>query len=245
LFRLSKIRKALKYSESEIRKAAETVRVTNEIKNRFLSNMSYNIRTPLNNVVGFSQLIASEPNIDEKTREEYSAIIHQSSERLMRLVNDVLDLSRLEAKMMKFQIQDYDAVSLCNEVCYMARMNNEKTGIQVRFTPEVESLSLRTDTTRLGYALLSTLTYPHEHETEGQQEERIIRFTLSRKGEMLYFRILNSPLADEAFTSQETGIRHEINQLLLAYFGGSYQVNARGTEGPEIVFTYPIASESE
>ncbi len=44
---------------------------------------------------------------------------------------------------------------------------------------------------------------------------------------MLYFRILNSPLADEAFTSQETGIRHEINQLLLAYFGGSYQVNAR------------------
>ena len=63
LFRLSKIRKALKYSESEIRKAAETVRVTNEIKNRFLSNMSYNIRTPLNNVVGFSQLIASEPNI--------------------------------------------------------------------------------------------------------------------------------------------------------------------------------------
>ena len=118
--------------------------------------MSYNIRTPLNNVVGFSQLIASEPNIDEKTREEYSAIIHQSSERLMRLVNDVLDLSRLEAKMMKFQIQDYDAVSLCNEVCYMARMNNEKTGIQIRFTPEVESLSLRTDTTRLGYALLST-----------------------------------------------------------------------------------------
>lgn len=122
----------------------------------------------------------------------------------------------------------------------MARMNNEKTGIQIRFTPEVESLSLRTDTTRLGYALLSTLAYPHEHE-----EERIIRFTLSRKGEMLYFRILNSPLADEAFTSQETGIRHEINQLLLAYFGGSYQVNARGTEGPEIVFTYPIASESE
>ena len=85
----------------------------------------------------------------------------------MRLVNDVLDLSRLEAKMMKFQIQDYDAVALCNEVCYMARMNNEKTGIQVRFTPEVESLSLRTDTTRLGHALLSSLTYPHEHETEG------------------------------------------------------------------------------
>ena len=245
LFRLFKIRKALKYSESEIRKAAETVRVTNEIKNRFLSNMSYNIRTPLNNVVGFSQLIASEPNIDENTREEYSAIIHQSSEKLMRLVNDVLDLSRLEAKMMKFQIQDYDAVALCNEVCYMARMNNEKTGIQIRFTSEVDSLSLHTDTTRLGHALLSTLTYPQEYEPEEQPEERIIYFTVSRNGGMLQFRILNSPLADENFTSQESIIRHEINQLLLAYFGGIYQVNAQGTEGSEIVFAYPIASESE
>lgn len=245
LFRLFKIRKALKYSESEIRKAAETVRVTNEIKNRFLSNMSYNIRTPLNNVVGFSQLIASEPNIDENTREEYSAIIHQSSEKLMRLVNDVLDLSRLEAKMMKFQIQDYDVVALCNEVCYMARMNNEKTGIQIRFTSETDSLSLRTDTTRLGHALLSTLTYPQEYEPEEQPEERIIYFTVSRNGGMLQFRILNSPLADESFTSQETIIRHEINQLLLAHFGGIYQVDAQGTEGPEIVFTYPIASESE
>ena len=252
LFRLFKIRKALKYSESEIRKAAETVRVTNEIKNRFLSNMSYNIRTPLNNVVGFSQLIASEPNIDENTREEYSAIIHQSSEKLMRLVNDVLDLSRLEAKMMKFQIQNCemreicnDAVALCNEVCYMARMNNEKTGIQIRFTSEVDSLSLHTDTTRLGHALLSTLTYPQEYEPEEQPEERIIYFTVSRNGGMLQFRILNSPLADENFTSQESIIRHEINQLLLAYFGGIYQVNAQGTEGSEIVFAYPIASESE
>ena len=117
----------------------------------------------------------------------------------MRLVNDVLDLSRLEAKMMKFQIQDYDAVALCNEVCYMARMNNEKTGIQIRFTSEVDSLSLHTDTTRLGHALLSTLTYPQEYEPEE----------------------------------------------LLAYFGGIYQVNAQGTEGSEIVFAYPIASESE
>ncbi len=74
------VRKALKYAENEIRKTTENVRETNEIKNRFLSNMSYNIRTPLNNVVGFSQLIASEPNIDKEIRQEYSNIIHKSSE---------------------------------------------------------------------------------------------------------------------------------------------------------------------
>lgn len=244
MFRLSIVRKALKCSENEIRNAADTVRKTNEIKNRFLSNMSYNIRTPLNNVVGFSQLIACELNIDEETRKEYSNIIHQSSDRLMRLVNDVLNLSRLEAQMMKFQIQVYDVVELCKEACYMANMKNGETGIRVEFSTEVEAQSIRTDSAQLTQALLSMLTYPPEHQQEDKQE-RIIRFILSRKDDAFYFRINNSPLADMAFASQETVIRHEINQLLLTHFGGSYQVDAQAPEGPEIVFTYPIASESE
>lgn len=250
LFRLLKIRKALRYSENEIRIAVETVRQTNEIKDRFLSNMSYNIRTPLNNVVGFSQLIASEPNIEEETREEYAEIIRLSSDKLMRLVNDVLDLSRLEAKMMKFQIQVYDAVTLCNEVCYMARMKNEKSNICVQFSSEVESLSLRTDIARLGQALLSTLTYPHgysqeQQEQQSEQPKRIIRFSLSSNGEMLCFSITNSPLADETFSSQESVIRHEINYLLLAHSQGDYQVKANTDAEAEIVFTYPITHESE
>ena len=162
----------------------------------------------------------------------------------MRLVNDVLDLSRLEAQMMKFQIQVYDAVELCNEACYMARMKNETTGIQVRFYTETKSQPVRTDTTRLTQMILSTLVYPHEYQQD-QKQERVIRFILSRKDEMLHFQIINSPLADTTFVSQETVIRHEINQLLLTHFGGTYQINTQTPEGPEIVFTYPIASDSE
>lgn len=166
--RLFMIRKALKHSEYEIRKAMEAVRQTNEMKNRFLSKMSYNIRTPLNNVVGFSQLIACEPNIDKETRQEYTNIIHQSSEKLMKLVNDVLDLSRLEAQMMKFQVQDYDVIELCKEVCYMARVQNEQTGINVDFSTEIDSpIIIHTDTRRLTQALLSALVYPQEHHKRG------------------------------------------------------------------------------
>ena len=210
--RLFMVRKALKYAENEIRKTTENVRKTNEIKNRFLSNMSYNIRTPLNNVVGFSQLIASEPNIDKEIRQEYSNIIHKSSEKLMRLVNDVLDLSRLEAQMMKFQLQDYDATTLCKEACSMAQMRNEETGIQIEFSSETDA-QIHTDTMRLTQALISVLVYPQEH-----RQARIIRFTLSQNENMLCFRITNSPLADHAFVSQETIIRHDINLLLLKHF---------------------------
>ena len=239
--RLFMIRKALKHSEYEIRKAMEAVRQTNEMKNRFLSKMSYNIRTPLNNVVGFSQLIACEPNIDKETRQEYTNIIHQSSEKLMKLVNDVLDLSRLEAQMMKFQIQDYDVIELCKEVCYMARVQNEQTGINVDFSTEIDSpIIIHTDTRRLTQALLSALVYPQEH-----RQERNIRFILSREGDVLHFQINNSPLVDPSFVSQETIIRHDINLLLLQHFGGNYFINQKTPENPEIVFIYPIGSESE
>ena len=239
--RLFMIRKALKHSEYEIRKAMEAVRQTNEMKNRFLSKMSYNIRIPLNNVVGFSQLIACEPNIDKEARQEYTNIIHQSSEKLMKLVNDVLDLSRLEAQMMKFQVQDYDVIELCKEVCYMARVQNEQTGINVDFSTKIDSpIIIHTDTRRLTQALLSALVYPQEH-----RQERYIRFILSREKDVLHFQINNSPLADPAFVSQETIIRHDINLLLLQHFGGDYFVNQEAPENPEIVFIYPISSESK
>ena len=239
--RLFVIRKALKHSEYEIRKATETVRQTNEMKNRFLSKMSYNIRIPLNNVVGFSQLIACEPNIDKEARQEYTNIIHQSSEKLMKLVNDVLDLSRLEAQMMKFQVQDYDVIELCKEVCYIARVQNEQTGINVDFSTKIDSpIIIHTDTRRLTQALLSALVYPQEH-----RQERYIRFILSREEDVLHFQICNSPLADPAFVSQETIIRHDINLLLLQHFGGDYFVNQETPENPEIVFIYPISSESK
>ena len=239
--RLFMIRKALKHSECEIRKATETVRQTNEMKNRFLSKMSYNIRIPLNNVVGFSQLIACESNIDKEARQEYTNIIHQSSEKLMKLVNDVLDLSRLEAQMMKFQVQDYDVIELCKEVCYMARVQNEQTGINVDFSTKIDSpIIIHTDTRRLTQALLSALVYPQEH-----RQERYIRFILSRGKDVLHFQISNSPLADPAFVSQETIIRHDINLLLLQHFGGDYFVNQETPENPEIVFIYPISSESK
>lgn len=239
--RLFVIRKALKHSEYEIRKATETVRQTNEMKNRFLSKMSYNIRILLNNVVGFSQLIACEPNIDKEARQEYTNIIHQSSEKLMKLVNDVLDLSRLEAQMMKFQVQDYDVIELCKEVCYIARVQNEQTGINVDFSTKIDSpIIIHTDTRRLTQALLSALVYPQEH-----RQERYIRFILSREEDVLHFQICNSPLADPAFVSQETIIRHDINLLLLQHFGGDYFVNQETPENPEIVFIYPISSESK
>lgn len=241
MLRIFRVRKALKIAESETRKATRIAEKANETKNHFLANMSYNIRIPLNGVVGFSQLIASEPNMDEDTRKEFSAIIQKNTEELMQLVNDVLDLSRLEANMMKFQIQEYDAVALCNDAVYMARMRNEET-IEIYFDTHIETQPITTDTGRLIQALVSTLTYPQKNTTH-----REITFTLTRddSGKQICFRISNSPLADPEFNSQKVSIRHDINRLLLLHFGGSYNITPDEQGRPVINFTYPLDIISE
>lgn len=237
MFRNAHVRKMLKHSENEIRKATQTVYETNEMKNHFLSNMSYNIRIPLNNVVGFSQLLSLEPDIDDDTRKEYAGIIKTSSEELMTLVNDVLDLSRLEARMMKFQMQEYDIVALCNEVLYMMGMKEDQAGIELHFHSDIESLIIQTDTARITQSILSALSY-----SKPCKKKREVRFTLSytEDGTAFCIRVCNSPLVDLTFTNQRTIVRNQINQLLWEHFGGSYQIEEKTPEGPTVVFCYPI-----
>lgn len=236
-FRIFQIRKALKRSEQQTREATQIAEAANEMKNHFLSTMSYNIRIPLNGVVGFSQLITQDTDMDEETRKEYSVIIQKNSEELMRLVNDVLDLSRLEADMMKFQMQEYDILSLCSDILYMARERNGET-IIVDFNLQIETTqTITADTARLMQAILSTLVYPQPCD-----KKRTIRFTLALNTEThsIHIGIHNSPLADPKFLSQEVSIRHDINRLLLKHFGGTYTVMPDTPGGPTIVFTYPL-----
>ena len=159
----------------------------------------------------------------------------------MQLVNDVLDLSRLEANMMKFQIQEYDAVALCNDAIYIARMRNEEA-IEIHFDTPIETQPITTDTGRIIQALVSTLTYPQK-----STKRREITFTLTRDdtGKQLCFRISNSPLADPEFNSQQVSIRHDINHLLLLHFGGSYSITTDEQGRSVIIFTHPLDIISE
>ncbi|MEG2126439.1 MAG: HAMP domain-containing sensor histidine kinase [Bacteroides sp.] len=241
MFRIIHIRKALNLSEHQTRESTRIAEEANEMKNRFLFNMSYNIRIPLNGVVGFSQLIASEPCIDEDSRKEYCTIIQKNSEELMRLVNDVLDLSRLEAKMMKFQMQECDVTELFNDVVYTSQVHSDND-TRLLFQNEIEGTqTLTIDQSRLTQALLSTLVLP-------QQSNKVheIKCTLSMDNntKAIRFCINNSPLADPQNFSQEVSIRHDINRLLLEHFGGSYTVMAGAPEGPTILFTYPLTISS-
>lgn len=237
VIRIYYVRKKLKKEEEEIRKMSRIAEEANEVKSRFLVNMSYNIRIPLNNVLGFSQLMTTDPeSMDAAQWKEYSEIIQTNSAELIQLVNDVLDLSRLEAGRTKWQMQEHEIISLCSDVLSMVRMKYGDK-IQTDFHTEIESQPLQVDTARFTQLILSTLVY-----TDPCEEKRTVSLYLNRdtQKELFVFRIVNSPLADPALQTQKAEIRHSINRLTIEYFKGKYTIQPNAPEGPTLLFTYPF-----
>lgn len=235
--RIYHVRKKLKKEEEESRAMSLIAEEANEVKSRFLANMSYNIRIPLNNVLGFSNLMTTDmESIDSEQWKAYTEIIQTNSAELIQLVNDVLDLSRLEAGKTKWQMGECDMIQLCKDSIGMVHMRcGDK--IQVLFQTDIESLLLEADSNRLMQLILSTLIH-----TDPCEDKRTVSFSLYRDTEKkwLVFHMTNSPLADPKFQTQKTEIRHNINRMTIEYFRGTYTIEPETPEGPAITFTYPI-----
>lgn len=232
-------RKWLQQDEKEMRKLAIIAEEANEVKSRFLANMSYNIRIPLNNVVGFSQLLSTDNELDEEERKEYSGIIQVNSGELIQLVNDVLDLSRLEANMMKFQLQDCNVKEWCNELGCLIQMRSEGR-ILLELQVEVGDVRIHTDVNRLTQIVTSMLLYP----SDCKETRKVSMFLVNHPDKhIIAYRIENSPIADPRFASQKVSVQQKINQLFFEHFKGTYQTeNVEEGEIAAITFTYPTLS---
>ena len=232
-------RKRLQQDEKEMRKLAIIAEEANEVKSRFLANMSYNIRIPLNNVVGFSQLLSTDNELDEEERKEYSGIIQTNSGELIQLVNDVLDLSRLEANMMKFQLQDCNVKEWCNELGCLIQMRSEGR-ILLELQVEVGDVRIHTDVNRLTQIVTSMLLYPNDC----KETRKVSMFLVNHPDKhIIACRIENSPIADSWFASQKVSVQQKINQLFFEHFKGTYQTeNVEEGEIAVITFTYPTLS---
>lgn len=227
-------RKRLQKNEKEIRRLTSIAEEANEIKSHFLTNMSYNIRIPLNNVVGFSQLMTEDENLNEKEKTEYSSIIQSNSAELIQLVNNVLDLSRLEANMMKFQLQNCNVQEWCNELPYLVQMRSEGY-IHLELQADAGNAIIHTDISRFTQTTSSMLLYP----VECKETRRIsMQLVYNQETQEISSRIENSPLVDSAFASQKEAILQRINLLFFEHFNGSYRVENR-ENNPIIYFTYP------
>lgn len=220
-------------------------------KSVFLSNMSHEIRTPLNALSGFSSLLTEE-GLDDETRRQCNEVIQQNSELLLKLINDVIDLSSLEFGKLQFCIALHDAVSICRNV--IDTVNKVKqTQAELTFTTELEEMPIETDDSRLQQVLINLLINATKFTPQGsivlkleKETDDTVLFTVTDTGCGIpkdkqanifqRFEKLNE-------NAQGSGLGLSICQLIIEHIDGQIWIDSEYAEGSRFCFTHPISQK--
>lgn len=217
-------------------------------KSIFLSNMSHEIRTPLNALSGFSALLTEE-GLDDSTRRQCTDIIQQNSELLLKLINDVIDLSSLEFGKMQFSIAEHDAVAICRNVTDTVG-KVKQTQAELLFETSLEELYIETDDSRLQQVLINLLINATKFTPDGsitlkleKQSEKMALFSVTDTGcgipkEKQASIFQRFEKLDE--NAQGSGLGLSICQLIIEHIGGKIWIDPDYTGGSRFVFTHPI-----
>jgi signal transduction histidine kinase len=152
------------YTEMKLREETEKAQETEKLKNTFLLNMSYELRTPLNAVVGFAELFNNEHS--EEDEPVFAEEIKKNTGELLRLINDILFISRLDAHMIEFNPQETDFATMFDGWCYMG-WSALNANITVSVENPYNSLVAFVDSENLGLAIQKICTFSASMVTQG------------------------------------------------------------------------------
>lgn len=224
----------------------------NHAKSRFIANISHEIRTPLNAVLGFSQLFANDQiELTAEERKQYAELIMTNGNMLLKLVDDVLEVSKIEAGKLKFNIGEHDVVALVNTAAKIAETNNKSADVEIRVATSISHLTIETDRERLLQVLANLTTNAKKCTEHGS-----ITIALEKlpKDDMISISVSDTGCgipkekAEEVFERfrkldsfrQGTGLGLSICRAFVEELGGKIWVDTTYTEGARFVFTHPI-----
>lgn len=243
IFRLRRSRQCQEIMKQNAERAVQR-------KNMFLSNMSHEVRTPLNAIVGFSAILTSDDeSYDDESRKEFCEIIKVNSFQLLNLINDILDISDFECDNITFNIHPYDAVKLCRESVETVIASRDLQ-VEMRFETELAELVIDTDSSRLRQVLINLLVNAAKFTEQGSivlelklTDSQTALFSVTDTGcgippekQHLVFERFEK-LNDRA---QGSGLGLSISKLIVNYVHGDIWVDGQYTQGARFCFTHPL-----
>ncbi len=237
----------LKQAEKELTLAKEKAENADISKSAFLANMSHEIRTPLNAITGFAEILASANTEEEKA--QYQEIIKMNADLLLQLVNDILDMSKIEAGTLEFVYTKVDINLLLSDLqqLFQMRVNEAGGNIQIIAEPGLPSCTIETDRNRVAQVLSNFTTNAIKFTQEGN-----VRIGYKARDTELYFYVTDTGTGIPADKLPEvfgrfvklnkekkgTGLGLSISKTIVNKLEG--QIGADSVEGKGSTFWFTI-----
>ncbi len=248
LLRFEDITEKLKI-EQDLREAKDKAEESNRLKSAFLANMSHEIRTPLNAIVGFSDMICQ---IDDPAdKQEYMKIIIANNELLLQLIDDILDLSKIEAGTMDFSYSVTDINELMGNICHQMEQKDHSPEVQISFIEKAPTCVINTDRVRLSQVMINLMSNAMKFTERGSIS---IGYRISEAKDEIYFFCKDTgmgiaadklELVFERFVKlnafvKGTGLGLAICRVIVERLGGTIGVDSKEGEGACFWFRIPV-----
>lgn len=240
-----------KLAEIELIKAKEKAEESDHLKSSFLANMSHEIRTPMNGILGFTDLL-KEPNLLAKEQEKYIGIIENSGNRLLNTVNDLIDISKIEAGQMQVSVSEVDINKLNEDIFTFFNVEAKKKQLQLLLSFSSQSNAIILSDQEKVYSIITNLIknalkYTQNGSIEfGYQKKRNeLEFFVKDTGngiskerlEVIFDRFIRGGLNEEV--SEGSGLGLSISKAYVEMLGGKIWVESEEGVGSQFYFTIP------
>ncbi len=236
-----------KQVQRELNEARLRAEESDRMKSSFLANTTHEIRTPLNAILGFSDLLVSD--CEPEQREAYARIIRENNETLLQLVNDILDLSKIESGTMEFDYTDELLDVLMEELEGIFRMKEDENAVKAGFRWGSPSCRIRTDRKRLMQVMTNLLTNARKFTASGE-----IVFGYRPCGDEIRFYVRDTGIGiskdnvDKVFQrfvklnegKQGSGVGLALCKAIVERMGGRIGVESCEGKGSTFWFSLPV-----